>query len=535
MTGSLTPALSQRAARSAPGATFTVSEANRLAQVVAEPGPMLPASGSAPGRVRASCEPVRKHEALGKIPSSSMRPRVRSTPSIPPRLSAAETPKPGTRDLLVFGPSSHAADLLDLVEHHGWKPHQVPSAQRATDLLQVTGCRVGLILITVGGQPGVAEAREALAAAKHVKWIAVLPRSVGEEDAGLLSIAGLIHDFHRYPIDPPNLLFTLDHAYRMARLEELSCRRHPPGPHGLVGTSAPMRQLYREMAAAARSDVPVLVVGETGTGKERVARGIHSGSARADGPFVALNCAAVPANLMHSELFGHERGAFTHAFARRTGRLEAADGGTLLLDEVGELRLESQAILLRFLEDKILTPVGGTGARKVDVRIIAATNRDLEQAVRKGDFRCDLYHRLAVLVLRTPPLRDRGDDLVALAEHFMAQEVRNGRRAGFTQEALRALRGYHWPGNVRELRSRIAQAAINAEDGLVTARDLDLSDPPDKAAAPLVTLQQARNSAEKDVIQRTMRTNGGNVARTARQLGVSRMTLYRLLEKHAIV
>jgi len=451
-----------------------------------------------------------------------------------PKLPVAQTPT-GARDLLVFGPVAHQAELLELVGSYGWKPHPVPNAQRAEDLLQVRECRVGLILITVGGQSGIKEAREVLVALKHVKWIAILPHSIDEQDSTLLSLAALIHDFHRHPIDPVGLSFTLDHAYRMARLEEQWRRRRLAPVHGLLGNSAPMRQLFRETSAAAGSDAPVLVVGETGTGKERVARSIHGGSARAKGPFVALNCAAVPANLMHSELFGHERGAFTHAFARRTGRLEAADGGTLLLDEVGELRLESQAVLLRFLEDGIVTPVGGSSARRVDVRIVAATNRDLDEAVRNGNFRRDLYHRLAVLVLRIPPLRDRGDDMVMLAEHFMAQEAQAGSRLGFTPEALTALRAYHWPGNVRELRSRIARAAIKAEDGLVTPRDLDLADAPDGPPVPLVTLRQARDSAEKDVLERTYRTNGGNIARTARQLGVSRMTLYRLLEKHTIV
>jgi DNA-binding NtrC family response regulator len=303
----------------------------------------------------------------------------------------------------------------------------------------------------------------------------------------------------------------------------------------MVGTSPAMAAVEAAIAKIARSNASALVHGESGTGKELVARAIHERSARAGGPFIAVNCAALPPSLIGSELFGHERGAFTGALARKIGRIEAANGGSLFLDEIGDLPLEQQGHFLRFLQERTIDRLGGMAPIKVDVRVIAATNVDLAKAQAEGRFREDLFYRLNVLTIELPPLSQRGDDVELLAHYYLERFARELRRPmlGFRDTALRAMRAYPWPGNVRELISCTQRAAVMAEGRWVTAADLGLEGvEPSLEDRP--TLQKARAELEQRLVREALEQNGHSVQAAARQLGVSRMTLYRLLERYDI-
>ncbi len=298
----------------------------------------------------------------------------------------------------------------------------------------------------------------------------------------------------------------------------------------LVGACEGMRDVYRRVDKVAPTDITVLLEGETGTGKELIAREIHRRSPRADGPFVSLNCGAIPETLLEAELFGHARGAFTGAVANRPGRFQAASGGTLFLDELGEMSPSLQVKLLRALEEKQVTRLGDTRPEAVDLRVVAATHRDLSDEVRRGNFREDLYYRLNTLSVRLPPLRDRGDDLLVLARYFLgmfASEYKS-RARGFSPQALAALRKYAWPGNVRELRNRIQRAVVLAERALLRPEDLELSA---DDASPVLPLAQAREDFQRRYIEQILARNGGNRTRAARELGVDPRTVFRFLEK----
>jgi DNA-binding NtrC family response regulator len=318
------------------------------------------------------------------------------------------------------------------------------------------------------------------------------------------------------------------------RKQELSDHVALPDEDEMVGCSPPMTALFRAVRKVAGTDAPVLLTGESGTGKELTARAIHERSVRAAGPFVAINCGSIPPNLIQSEMFGYERGAFTGATQRKLGRLEQASGGTLLLDEIGDLPLELQANLLRFLQDGKIDRVGGQAPVAIDVRIVAATNVDLERAISEGRFREDLYHRLSVLPLHTPPLRERGEDIEILARHFFDKFSKDKRRSlrGFSREALDAIRAHDWPGNVRELINRVRRAMVMCEGRQIGANDLGLENT--RAAKRIVTIDEARDQAERRAIQHALGFNANNLASAARDLGVSRVTLYRLLEKHQL-
>jgi two-component system NtrC family response regulator len=285
----------------------------------------------------------------------------------------------------------------------------------------------------------------------------------------------------------------------------------------------------------ARSDAPVLIVGESGTGKELAARAIHQRSRRSEEAFVPINCGAIPENLLESELFGHEKGAFTGAHVQRPGQLESARGGTLFLDEIGELPLSLQVKILRFLQDGQIQRVGGRQPIDVDARVIAATNINMEDALKEGRFREDLYYRLAVVVIELPPLRDRGEDVALLSNAFLQRYAEeSGRKVtGFGGEALRAIREYRWPGNVRELENRIRRAVIMAEGQRVSLDDLGFDSEYSKYAA--MTLREAREALERELVEAALGRCDGNMSRAAEELGISRPTLYEMIEKLGIV
>jgi transcriptional regulator with GAF, ATPase, and Fis domain len=298
----------------------------------------------------------------------------------------------------------------------------------------------------------------------------------------------------------------------------------------IVGSCSSMRDVFRTVEKVAGTDISVLITGETGTGKELIARAIHQRSTRAAGPFVVVNCGAIPENLIESELFGHVRGAFTGAVATRAGKFQLADNGTLFLDEVGELPLPLQVKLLRALQEKTVMKVGDTKADHVDIRIVAATNRDLEVEMKRGAFREDLFYRLNVIHVHLPPLRERGDDVLVLAKYLLAKyaEEYGSKVKGFTPNALIAIRKHEWPGNVRQLENRIKKALVMCDKTLIGVEDLDMLP---EAVASITTLAQACEDFKRRYILEVLERNNGNRTKTAQDLGVDPRTIFRYLER----
>ncbi|MBB5882196.1 two-component system NtrC family response regulator [Xanthomonas arboricola] len=311
----------------------------------------------------------------------------------------------------------------------------------------------------------------------------------------------------------------------------------PPDDDGLVGHSPAMRNVHKRIGLAAASDLPVLITGETGTGKELVARALHRASARAAAAFVAVNCAAIPLELMESELFGHRKGAFSGATSDRIGLIREADGGTLFLDEIGDMPLPMQAKLLRFLQEGEVTPLGGRGAQKVDVRVLAATHRDLAAWVAAGQFRSDLRYRLNVVPIELPPLRERGQDIVLLAQYFL--RTGDGAARALSADAQARLLAYPWPGNVRELRNVMQRSQLLVRGHSIVAADLDdaldhSAEQPMTAAPLQGTLPEAVARLEKQMIQDALAHSSGNRAEAARRLGIHRQLLYRKLDEYGL-
>jgi transcriptional regulator with GAF, ATPase, and Fis domain len=308
----------------------------------------------------------------------------------------------------------------------------------------------------------------------------------------------------------------------------------------MVGESRAWRQVLNHAAQVAPTETTVLITGESGTGKEVAARFLHRGSARKDGPFVALNCAALPEQLLESELFGHEKGAFTGALNARPGRIEQAAGGVLFLDEVGEMSLSVQAKFLRVLQEREYQRLGGVRTSKADVRVLAATNRNLKAAISHGTFREDLYYRLAVFEIPLPPLRDRGDDILLLADAFLAEIGRSVGRpaAGVSADVKSTLVSYPWPGNVRELRNALERAVILCEGGLITREHLPLdlvsAAPPPRGMSPTAQTPDTLAAAERDMILQALARSGNNKSKAARLLGLTRAQLRSRIEKHQI-
>lgn len=300
----------------------------------------------------------------------------------------------------------------------------------------------------------------------------------------------------------------------------------------IVGTCESMRNVLRRVRRVATTDVSVLITGETGTGKELIAREIHRCSHRASGPFVVVNCGAIPENLLESELFGHVQGAFTGAISDRPGRFQAAHGGTLLLDEIGEMPLLLQVKLLRALQEKVITPVGADRDQSVDIRVVAATHRSLTDEVQEGRFRDDLYYRLDVVTIEPPPLRDRDSDLEILAKYFLARESGVLKRTftGFSTKCLNTMYKYRWPGNIRELENRVRKAIVMGEGPEIEAEDMGLHT---EHIEDVVPLAEAKERFQREYIQRILERNGGNRTRTAKELGVDPRTIFRHLEKNA--
>ncbi|WP_420797847.1 sigma 54-interacting transcriptional regulator [Halorhodospira halochloris] len=378
---------------------------------------------------------------------------------------------------------------------------------------------------------------ELLTATEQIEWIALVD-SDSKAHTPIMAemLSSCFFDFHTIPADPQLLALTLGHAAGMANLRR-QARSYvdgslDKGQLGIFGDSPIIKELRNSLAKVARNSATVLIHGESGSGKELAAQAIHDSSQRYHAPFVIVNCGAIPTELVQSELFGHERGAFTGAHQRRTGHLERANGGTILLDEIGELSLEHQVSLLRVLEERAVTRVGGSESIALDVRVIAATHVDLAAAVEAKSFREDLYYRLNVLRLDIPPLRERGDDIIELANLFLErfQRLHKTPPRAFSPQSLGAMRRHQWPGNVRELRNRIERAVVMSNRIIITPEDLGL-----EIRNPLwrnvETLKEARAQGERAVILRTLANCSHNISAASRQLGISRVTLYRTMRR----
>jgi len=424
------------------------------------------------------------------------------------------------------------------LRHAGWHLHVASSIDQARTLLGRHVFPVGLLDLGAV-QPG-RDWLDFLANCQHIRWIALLEPGLLDAAAtdGTLAMAihALCHDFHLQPEDGEHLRHSLAQAWNMAALRKDLVL--PDKVHQMVGQSLAIRRTFELIPRLARADAPVLIQGESGTGKELAARAIHQCSGRAEQPFIAVNCGALPATLVHSELFGHERGAFSGATHLRIGRIEAANGGTLFLDEVGDLPLDLQVNLLRFLQEGTIERLGASQAHRLDVRVIAATHVELERATTEGRFREDLYYRLNVLRLAMPALRDRPEDIPVLAWHAFRQfrAEGHGRVRGFSPRAMEAMQAYDWPGNVREIINRVRRAMVLCDHPLITPSDLEL----DKVQQArmhqgLMTLAKAREHAERITLQAALNLYRHNFSLAARRLGVSRATFYRLLQRHTLI
>ncbi len=387
-----------------------------------------------------------------------------------------------------------------------------------------------------GVSEGFATLDEILRYAPRTKVIVVTGN--GERRYALQAISSGAYDFCEKPIELEILRTIVDRGLNLRRLEDEN-RRLQAAParspiERIVTANAAMLKVCRDVEKLAATNVPVLLLGESGTGKEALAQALHDLGPRARAPFVAINCGAIPENLLESELFGHERGAFTGAVKQTIGKIEAAHKGTLFLDEVGDLPHPLQVKLLRFLQDQIVERVGGRQKIQVDVRIVSATNASLEDKIGQGLFRGDLFYRMNAVTLRVPPLRDRGGDVSLLANFFLARFNEEYRRniRGFTEAAGAAMSAHAWPGNVRELENRMKRAVVMAEHRMIDCADLELET--GAAAAQDLDLRQARLRAEREVLQAALARSNHTLSIAARLLGISRPTLYGLMESHGI-
>lgn len=424
-------------------------------------------------------------------------------------------------------------EMLEDLGHHTVQADTVHSG-----LQRLRAERIDLVItdLKLPGEDGLAFLRQAM----HVKQVPCIMLTAYASGGNTIEAMRLgAFDHLTKPVSRQMLIETLQRALPASHAE--SPVESPPIEAGetdsLIGQSACMRQVFKQIGLAAATESTVLMLGETGTGKELVARALHRNSARASGPFVAVNCAAIPAELMESTLFGHMKGAFTGALHDRKGCLGEAAGGTLFLDEIGDMPLALQAKILRVLEAREFTPVGGHAALRMDARIVAATHHDLPDAVRQGRFREDLWYRLQVMPITLPPLRERSEDLLELARYFLAVYAA-GKQKQLTAQAERKLQQHDWPGNVRELRNTIERAVILSHHAWVEPEHIQWTSPPSASRAASsssgTTLAEALMQVERDMIMRTLLEVDGNRSEAARKLGLSRQQLYRKLEEHQL-
>ena len=391
-----------------------------------------------------------------------------------------------------------------------------------------------------GTEEGLRTLREMLRINPYAKIIVI----TGNEDGAVALEAVEIgaYDYYKKPIDLNELKIIVARAFHLQGIENENrkLKSRADTDSGIIGQCRAMRQVYSLIDKVAETDAPVLITGESGTGKELVAKAIHEKSARKTKPMVSINCGAIPENLLESELFGHEKGAFTGASQTVKGKVEYADGGTLFLDEIGDLPLALQVKLLRFLQEMVIQRVGGRKDISVDVRIIAATNVDIEQAMREGRFREDLYYRIGVVNIMLPSLKDRNDDILLLANYFLKRmaEQSNSTVTRFNDEAADYMMGYDWPGNIRELENKVKRAVIMASGTEIMPDDLGFGQVDalrrKSTSKESLTLKEARSLLEREMVEDALERHERNIVQAATSIGVSRPTFYDLMKKHGI-
>ncbi len=420
------------------------------------------------------------------------------------------------------------------------KYHVVTASDKETALEALKKHAPSVVTLDLGLPPdpgGVSEGFATLRAILHAQPGTKVIVITGNDqlDNAVKAVGMGAYDFYQKPVEPEMLGFVVERAFKLHALEDENkklSRLHISNPlDGVIAASPQMHEVCRLVEQLAPTDLSILLLGESGTGKEVIARAIHKLSPRADKPFIAINAAAIPDSLLESELFGHEKGAFTDASKQTPGKIELADGGTLFLDEIGDMPLSLQPKLLRFLQERVIERVGGRKEIQVDVRVICATHQNLEQQIAEGQFRQDLYFRINETTIVLPPLRDRIGDVAVLARAFLHRYNQEMKRnlLDFTEEALAALESYHWPGNVRELQSRIKNAVALSKGPKIELVDLRMKGAENNTR--LRTLREAREAAEREALCNALSEAGGKISRAAEILDVTRPTLYSLLNK----
>lgn len=437
------------------------------------------------------------------------------------------------RNLLYLSRESKA--LGQEIVSSGWAVHSATDVTQARQLIEGGDCSVGLVAFERSENAFCLEVEDLVSSCHSMEWVALVHDACVMTDQFRDLILDSFYAYQKWPPNGPTLLAVLEHAQERASLRQLRIATDSQlSESTMIGNSPAMKHLFRGVRKIAAVDAPTLITGESGTGKELAAVAIHRRSSRSNGSFVAVNCGALPAHLIQSELFGHERGAFTGAYYAKKGLLESAVGGTVFLDEIGDLSLDLQTNLLRFLQERTINRIGSTNSIPLQVRVIAATHVNLENAVKERRFREDLYYRLNVLHLVVPPLRERVEDIPLLAQYFFEQfsGEKQLRVKGFSHRALQAMISHPWPGNVRELINRIRRAMVMCENSMITPTDLGFEkrgpDPDHQ------TLDQARERAERNAILLSLQSTEYNISQAARQLRISRVTLYRLMQKHRV-
>jgi two-component system NtrC family response regulator len=416
----------------------------------------------------------------------------------------------------------------------------IVTGDRMEAINQLRRIQPGVVLLDLGLPPDPGGVTEGLATLSEILTLTPEAKVIivtGDNDRAnaVKAIAMGAYDFHQKPADPEILALLVARAYHVYELEIENRRlqKHDQNMplRGIITASPQMLKVCRTIEKIAPSNITTLLLGASGTGKERCAQALHELSPRAHKPLIAINCAAIPDNLLESELFGYEKGAFTGAAKQTPGRIEYADGGTLFLDEIGDLPMELQAKLLRFLQERVVERIGGRKEIPVDVRIICATHQNLQALISKGLFREDLYYRISEIVLEIPPLKDRESDILVLAKSFLNvwSKEYNKSAMNFSADAIAAMENYDWPGNVRELESRIKRAVIMADGNQIRPEDLELTE---NSIEPVpLNLKEVRDEAERKAIIRAMNHSNQNITDAANALGVTRPTLYKLLER----
>ncbi len=484
--------------------------------------------------------PSGAHLSIARVRDDTERPAqariVEAETAAPAALHAhAATPGALAGRILLYVCRTPDETLAAYLKSRGWHVTLARSAHEAVRAIRSDTACAGVVDLA-SFAPRELGGLEACLRQQQIGWIALATlERLADPDARRL-IRHYCFDYVKTPVASATIDYLAGHAFGMVVLSD-DTDDVPVAAAGddeqMVGTCEAMQQLFRTIRKVANTDASVFISGESGTGKELTALAIHERSRRRKAPFIAINCGAIPHHLLQSELFGYERGAFTGANQRKIGRVEATDGGTLLLDEIGDLPMESQASLLRFLQEGKIERLGGRESIPVDVRIISATHVDLEAAMREGRFRADLFHRLCVLRVDEPPLRARGKDIEILAHHILHKfKIDSSRKIrGFTPSAIEAMYNYTWPGNVREMINRVRRAIVMAEGKLITAEDLDLEH---FTGQQSITLAQAREVAEKRAIEAALLRHRHRLNEAAADLGISRVTLYRLMGTHGL-